>query len=52
VLANFVEAGIDADLLAAQLQDEGVQGFVKSWKGLLECITAKCKTLKRSANSA
>jgi transaldolase len=45
-LARFHDAGIDTKALGAQLQDEGAASFVKSWKELLECITAKTKTLK------
>jgi len=41
LLAEFAEAGIDIDVLAAQLQDEGTRAFVKSWNELLECIAAK-----------
>ena len=41
VLARFAKAGIDTDALAAQLQDEGAKGFVKSWNDLMECIASK-----------
>jgi len=30
VLADFVKAGIDIDVLAAKLQDDGAKSFVKS----------------------
>jgi transaldolase len=46
VLAEFAEAGIDTDALAAQLQDEGAKGFVKSWNELLASIASKGETLK------
>jgi transaldolase len=46
VLANFAKAGIDVDALGAQLQVEGAESFVKSWKDLLECIASKSKVLK------
>ncbi|MGC1781480.1 MAG: transaldolase [Acidobacteriaceae bacterium] len=46
VLAKFVKAGIDVDVLGRQLQDEGAKSFVKSWKDLLECIASKTKDLK------
>ena len=36
VLAQFAEAGVDVDALAAQLQDEGAKSFVKSWNELME----------------
>ncbi len=37
-LQRFAKAGIDVDALAAQLQVEGAQSFVKSWKELLKRI--------------
>ena len=36
VLAQFKEAGVDVDALAAKLQDEGAASFVKSWNELDE----------------
>ncbi|MBV6416860.1 MAG: Transaldolase [Steroidobacteraceae bacterium] len=41
VLARFAAAAIDVDRLAAQLQREGAQAFVKSWAELLRRIAAK-----------
>ena len=38
VLKHFAEAGVDIDALALQLQQEGAQSFVKSWKELLKRI--------------
>ena len=32
--------------LAAQLQDEGARGCVKSWKELMDCIASKGKALE------
>lgn len=46
VLDQFARAGIDVDALAARLQEEGAQAFVKSWNDLLECIRSKSETLK------
>jgi transaldolase len=46
VLAEFASAGINADALAAQLQNEGAASFVKSWNDLIECILSKSKALK------
>ena len=46
VLARFTKAGIDFDVLGAQLLDEGAKSFGKSWKDLMECIASKSKTLK------
>ena len=45
VLARFAELGIDVDVLAAQLQDEGVKSFVKSWNNLMAVITSKSDIL-------
>ncbi len=41
VLAQFESAGIDVDALAARLQEEGAQAFVKSWNELLKTISAQ-----------
>jgi len=40
-LAEFRKAGIDVDVLAAQLQKEGAEAFVKSWQQLLKRIADK-----------
>jgi hypothetical protein len=47
VLAKFAKAGIDTDGLAARLQEEGAQSFVKSWNDLMECIASKSKALNK-----
>ncbi len=49
VLAQFVEAGIDVDALAAQLQDEGAKSFVKSWQELMDVIAKKSVALKQAS---
>ena len=46
VLARFTKAGIDFDVLGAQLLDEGAKSFGKSWTDLMECIASKSKTLR------
>jgi transaldolase len=46
VIAAFAKAGIDDDELAADLQREGAESFVRSWKDLLDCIRSKHTTLK------
>jgi transaldolase len=46
VLAQFAKAGIDADALATQLQDEGAKSFVKSWHELMAVIASKSAALK------
>ena len=48
VLGQFAEAGIDVDALALQLQEEGAEAFVKSWKGLLEQIEKKSALLEKT----
>jgi transaldolase len=46
VIAKFTEAGINDDQLAADLQREGAESFVKAWQDLLDCIGSKSATLK------
>ena len=41
VLAEFEEAGIDVDALAARLQEEGKESFNKSWEELLKSISSQ-----------
>jgi transaldolase len=48
VLAQFGEAGIDIDALAARLQDEGAAAFVKSWNDLMAVIDSKCTALAKT----
>jgi transaldolase len=49
VIAAFAKAGIDDDQLAADLQREGAESFVKSWKDLLDRIHSKQTALKAAA---
>jgi transaldolase len=44
-LARFARAGVDIDALAAQLQVDGANAFVKSWQELLERIADKSAAL-------
>ncbi|MEO8508164.1 MAG: transaldolase [Betaproteobacteria bacterium] len=46
VLAQFKAAGVDIDALAARLQDEGADSFVKSWNELMGVLASKSATLK------
>lgn len=46
VIGKFADAGIDADILAAQLQKEGARSFVNSWKDLLSVINSRSTALK------
>jgi transaldolase len=48
-LAQFAQAGVDVDSLAARLQDEGAKAFVKSWNELLAVIESKSVALKKAA---
>jgi transaldolase len=48
-LAEFTKAGVDIDGLAAQLQQEGADAFVKSWDDLLACIADKSAALKKAS---
>jgi transaldolase len=51
VLGQFAKAGIDVDALAAQLQEEGAESFVKSWNDLMAVITSKSAALKEAVAS-
>jgi transaldolase len=46
ILLEFANAGIDTDIVAAQLLREGVESFAKSWNDLLDCIASKSGELK------
>jgi transaldolase len=49
VLAQFAQAGVNVDTLAARLQDEGAKSFVKSWNELLAVIESKSSALQQAA---
>jgi transaldolase len=49
VLAQFAGAGIDADALASQLQDEGAKSFVSSWHELMGVIVGKSAALAKAS---
>lgn len=51
VLGRVGQAGIDVDALAGQLQREGAESFVTSWKDLLSCIKSKSAALRDPALS-
>jgi transaldolase len=48
VLAQFAKAGIDVDVLAAQLQDEGAKSFVQSWNDLMAVLASKSAALAKA----
>jgi len=49
VVERFTLAGIDVDKLAADLQQEGADAFVKSWDELLACLVEKSAALKKAS---
>ena len=48
VLAEFGNAGIDIDALAARLQEEGAKSFVASWNDLMGVIASKSASLGKA----
>lgn len=44
-IAQHTKAGIDVGALAAQLQSDGAEAFVASWKDLLKAIDTKSRAL-------
>ena len=48
VLDRFAEAGVDVDALAARLQKEGAESFVKSWKALLASLAEKAGAAEKA----
>jgi transaldolase len=49
VLAQFAQAGVDVDALAAQLQDEGATSFDQSWSDLLSVIASKSDAIRKAS---
>jgi transaldolase len=45
VLADFAKAGVDVDAVAAKLQTDGAESFVKSWNELMKVIASKSASL-------
>lgn len=50
-MAVFSEAGINLDSLATQLQEEGAESFVKSWKQLMKRIGEKKSSVKNGKSA-
>jgi transaldolase len=48
VIAGFESAGIDVRALAEQLQTEGADAFVKSWRNLIQTIDTKVGNMQAS----
>lgn len=51
VIAEFVQQGVDIEVLAAKLQREGAQYFAKSWHDLIACIESKSGALTETKRS-
>jgi len=51
VLAQFTQAGVDLTALAAKLQKDGADAFVKSWDSLMGVIHSKATELKKAAGA-
>jgi transaldolase len=49
VISRFAEAGINIDELAAHLQEEGAQAFVKSWNELMSVVDSTGVPLEKAA---
>jgi transaldolase len=49
VLAAFAKAGIDIDILAKSLQDQGATSFDKSWSDLMACIESKITVVRKAS---
>jgi transaldolase len=49
VIAKFKAAGIDDGQLAADLEREGAESFVKSWQDLLDCVASKSVALQAAS---
>jgi transaldolase len=49
VIEQFETAGIDDGQLAADLQREGAESFVKSWQDLLDCVASKSVALQAAS---
>lgn len=48
VLADFAKAGIDSNVLAARLQEDGAKAFVTSWNELLGVIANKSAAISKT----
>jgi len=49
VLASFAKAGINVDALAAQLQNDGAETFVKSWNDLITSVESKSAVMRKAS---
>lgn len=51
VIAQFKDAGVDVDVLAAELQREGAEAFAKSWSDLMGRIASKGDVLAKAGQA-
>ena len=49
VLAQFGKAGVDVEVLATQLQEEGAKAFVTSWSELMKVLATKTAALQKAS---
>jgi len=49
VLVRFANAGVDVNALAARLQEESAESFVRSWNQLMDIIASKSSAVKRAS---
>jgi transaldolase len=52
VLAEFSRQDINEEMLAADLQSEGIRSFEKSWNDLLACVASKSAVVKKRSVQA
>jgi transaldolase len=45
IIGEFIKAGVKVDILATQLQEEGVNSFAKSWTNLMTSLDSKSRAL-------
>lgn len=51
LLAEFSRAGIDDQVIAADLQRQGVESFARSWADLMSCLATKTAALIKAGQS-
>jgi transaldolase len=49
ILTQFAKAGVDVDVLGAQLQSDGAKSFDSSWDDLMNVIASKSAELKKAS---
>lgn len=52
VLAEFTREGVHEEMLAADLQSDGIRSFEESWKDLLACVASKSVLVKKRSVQA